>query len=168
MNRHATLLAIALTTLAVAGCKREAEAEAPAAAATAETAPAEEVKSAVVSEVDHNSPASAAPAFDVKAFAGTYGGTLPCADCPGIDTSIAFAPEGGYSLSETYLEKGDGSFVSKGTWTVREDGKTLLLDPDSKDQDDRWFVVVSATELRALDREGKPIDSKLDYSLRRR
>ena len=127
-----------------------------------------EVKSAVVSEVDHNSPASAAPAFDVKAFAGTYGGTLPCADCPGIDTSIAFAPEGGYSLSETYLEKGDGSFVSKGTWTVREDGKTLLLDPDSKDQDDRWFVVASATELRALDREGKPIDSKLDYGLRRR
>lgn len=163
MNRQTLTLAIAFATLSIAGCKREA-----AAPAAVDAAPAEAVKSAVISEIDHSSPASAAPAFDVKAFAGLYAGILPCADCPGIDTSIAFTPEGTYSMSETYQEEGGGSFVSKGTWTVREDGKTLLLDPEDKQERDRWYQIVSATELRALDRDGKAIDSRLDYSLRRK
>jgi uncharacterized lipoprotein NlpE involved in copper resistance len=163
MNRQTLAIAIALATLSIAGCKREAAAP-PAVAA----APAEEIKSAVISEIDHGSPASAAPAFDIKAFAGLYAGLLPCADCPGIDTSIAFTPEGTYSMSETYQADGGGSFVSKGTWTVREDGKTVLLDPEDKEERDRWYEVVSANELRTLDRDGKAIDSKLDYSLRRK
>ena len=163
MNRETRAIAIALATLSIAGCKRDAAAP-PAVAA----APAEEIKSAVISEVDHGSPASAAPAFDIKAFDGLYAGLLPCADCPGIDTSIAFTPEGTYSMSETYQEEGGGSFVTKGTWTVREDGKTLLLDPEDKEGRDRWYEVVSANELRTLDRDGKAIDSKLDYSLRRK
>ncbi|HWS79279.1 MAG TPA: copper resistance protein NlpE, partial [Thermomonas sp.] len=106
--------------------------------------------------------------FDAKAFAGTYGGTLPCADCPGIDTSVAFAAEGGYSMSETYQDGTASSFVTKGTWAVREDGKTVLLDPEDKEERDRWFEVVSPSELRALDRDGKAIESTLDYSLRRK
>lgn len=163
MNRQTLAIAIAFATLSIAGCKREA-----AAPPAVEAAPVEATKSAVISEIDHNSPASAAPAFDIKAFAGLYAGIVPCADCPGIDTSIAFTPEGTYSMSETYQEEGGGSFVTKGTWTVREDGKTVLLDPEDKEERDRWYEVVSATELRALDRDGKAIDSKLDYSLRRK
>lgn len=166
MNRKLTLLAFVLSVAFVAGCKREAEA--PAAAVQETPAPTEAIKSAVISEVDHNSPASAAPGFDAKAFAGTYGGTLPCADCSGIDTTIAFTPEGGYTMSEVYQDRDASSFVIKGTWTVKEDGKTLLLDPEDKQELDRWFTVVSPNELRALDKDGKPIDSKLDYSLRRR
>jgi len=166
MNRHA-LLAIALATLAVAACKREPEAPAPA-PAPAVAAPVDEVRSAVISEVDHNSPASAVPAFDVKAFAGMYAGTLPCADCPGIETSIAFTPEGAYTINETYKDRDGGSVTGNGTWTLREDGRTLLLDPEAKDGRDRWYQIVSANELRALDPDGKPIDSQLDYSLRRK
>ena len=163
MNRQTLAIAIAFATLSIAGCKREA-----AAPAAVEAAPADATKSAVISEIDHNSPASAAPAFDVKAFAGLYAGILPCADCPGIDTSIAFTPEGGYSMSETYQGEGGGSFVTKGTWTLREDGKTLLLDPEDKEERDRWYEIVSASELRALTPDGKPIESNLDYSLRRK
>ena len=163
MNRQTLAIAIAFATLSIAGCKREA-----AAPPAVEAAPSEASKSAVISEIDHNSPASASPAFDVKAFAGLYAGILPCADCPGIDTSVAFDPEGGYSMSETYQGDGGGSFVTKGTWTLREDGKTLLLDPEDKEERDRWYEIVSASELRALTPEGKPIESKLDYSLRRK
>lgn len=163
MNRQTLAIAIAFATMSITGCKREA-----AAPPAVEAAPADATKSAVISEIDHNSPASAAPAFDVKAFAGLYAGIVPCADCPGIDTSIAFTPEGTYSMSETYQEEGGGSFVTKGTWTVREDGKTVLLDPEDKEERDRWYEIVSANELRALDRDGKAIDSKLDYSLRRK
>lgn len=163
MNRKLAF-ALVLSAIAIAGCKREAQ---PAPVAPA-AAPAQEVASAVVSEVDHGSPASAAPGFNVKAFAGTYAGILPCADCPGIDTTIAFTPEGGYTMGEIYQDSDSSAFATKGTWTVREDGKTLLLDPEDKEEYDHWYEVVSPTELRMLDREGKPIDSKLDYSLRRK
>lgn len=161
MNRTLTLLMLALSCCSIAACKRQAEAPPVA-------APVEEVSNAVVAEIDHNSPASAAPGFDAKAFAGTYAGTLPCADCAGIDTTVAFAAEGSYTMSEIYQDADNSAFTLKGTWTVGEDGKTLLLDPEDKEERDRWFRQVSPTELRALDLEGKPIESELDYSLRRR
>lgn len=162
MNR--TLLAIALAaTLATAGCKPDEAAEAAAAPAVA-AAPV----NAVTEVVDQGSPAGDVKGFDIKAFAGTYGGTLPCADCPGIDTTIAFTPEGGYTLSEAYQDADKSSFLSKGTWSLRGDGKAVLLDPEDKDEYDRSFSIVSPTELRALDQQGKPIDSTLDYSLKRK
>ena len=83
-------------------------------------------------------------------------------------SSIAFTPEGGYTMSEIYQDSEGSSFTGKGTWTVREDGKSVLLDSEDKDERDRAFEVVSPTELRMLDQAGKPIDSTLDYSLRRR
>jgi len=163
MNR--TLLAIALTATlaATAGCKPDEAAEAAAAPAVA-AAPV----NAVTEVVDQGSPAGDVKGFDIKAFAGTYGGTLPCADCPGIDSTIAFTPEGTYTLSETYQDTDKSSFLSKGTWSLRGDGKAVLLDPEDKDEYDRSFSIVSPTELRALDQQGKPIDSTLDYSLKRK
>ena len=47
-------------------------------------------------------------------------------------------------------------------------GSAPDLDVAFKDERDRAFEVVSPTELRMLDQAGKPIDSTLDYSLRRR
>lgn len=165
MNHHILAIATVSVALSLTGCKRDADVPiAPVAAPV----PVDETRSAVISEVDHASPASAAPGFDAKAFAGLYAATLPCADCPGIDTSLTFTADGVYSMSETYQGRTDGSFVTTGTWTVREDGKTVLLDPEDKEARDRWFQVVSSNELRMLDQEGKPIDGALDYSLRRK
>ena len=49
-----------------------------------------------------------------------------------------------------------------------DQGQRLLLDPDSKDEPDRLFQIVSRDELRMLDSDGQPVDSPLNYSLRRR
>ena len=51
---------------------------------------------------------------------------------------------------------------------MRGDGKAVMLDPEDKDEYDRSFSIVSPTELRALDRQGKPIESTLDYSIKRK
>ena len=58
MNRTRTLVLVGLTVFAIAGCKREAEAPPPV---ESTAAPTEEIKSAVISEVDHGSPVSASP-----------------------------------------------------------------------------------------------------------
>ncbi|WP_242106911.1 copper resistance protein NlpE [Luteimonas aquatica] len=168
-----TLIAIALCSLlvATAACKRDG-AEAPAAPpADAAAAPADANAAAedahrtdVISEVDHATP----PAdFDVKGFAGVFAGTLPCADCPGIDTRLELKADGTYALRETYLERKAEPLKSDGTWTLEAANKHIRLDPNSKDEQDGQFEILGKDELRKLDIEGKPIESSLPYNLKR-
>ena len=167
MNRTFLAIALAATVAATAGCKPDEAAEAAAAPAATET-PAAPVTDAVTAVFDHASPAGDNRDFDVKAFAGTYAGILPCADCPGIDSTIAFTPEGSYTLSETYQDADKSSFLSKGTWSLRGDGKAILLDPEDKDEYDRAFAIVSLAELHAMDQQGKPITGSVEYSIKRK
>ena len=162
MNRTRIFLALALSAFAFAGCKREAEAP-PAAAA--ETAPAEEVKSAVISEVDHNSPASAAPGFDAKAFAGTYGGTLPCADCPGIRMRLTLMKDGRYEKLTQYLDRQPEPEIVTGTFSWESDGSTIRLDAAGDSQ--RFFV--GENQVTMLYRDGTRPTGPLagQYILRR-
>lgn len=113
---------------------------------------------------DHGNAASAG--FDSKGFAGIFRGTLPCADCPGIETRLQLEADGSYTLEETYLERG-GPYASTGTWTAEENGKRLRLDPNGKDQDDRLYAILSPDRLRLLDAAGSPIESDLPDELTR-
>ncbi|HZX78905.1 copper resistance protein NlpE [Lysobacter sp.] len=151
-----TLAAIVLLTLA--GCKPQAPAESPAPA----VAPAATVPSVPVTDE-----ARPKAAFDTKAFAGTFTGTLPCADCPGIDTRLVLAADGTYAITESYQERSAPELKGDGTWTVEENDQRLRLDPNSKSENDRLFAILSQDEIRQLDTEGKPIDSTLPYNLRR-
>ena len=162
-----TLAAMAVTT---AACQRSGPDADPAATA-ATTAPATAPPSAAVEPTPPFVPAtdagSDAGALDVRAFAGTLSGTLPCASCPGIRTELTLSPDGTFTLAETYLEQADGARELHGTWSAEAEGARLRLDPDSKSDEDRVFQIVSRDEVRLLDRAGAPIDSALDYSLRR-
>ena len=163
MNRK-LLLALVATTLVVAACKPQAPAApAPEATATTEAAPATPAPVAVES-----APAADAAEvpFDVKGFAGTFSGTLPCADCPGIDTTLELKPDGTYALHETYRDK-PGKFDRDGTWTAEENGKRIRLDPNSKSEEDRLFAVKSNDEIESLDAEGKPLPTQTPRALKR-
>lgn len=163
MNRKLLLIAMA-STLAIAACKPQAPAEpATPAADTAAPAPAEPAPVAVES-----APANTAAdvPFDVKGFAGTFSGTLPCADCPGIDTTIALKPDGSYTVHEVYQGK-PGGFDGDGTWTAEENGQRIRLDPNSKSEQDRLFAVKSKDEIETLDMEGKAIATSTPHALKR-
>lgn len=163
-RRFAVPLALLPLALALAACKPAAEpAAAPAATAEAPTAPVESGTDAAA-VVHHDRPDPAG--FDRKAFAGTFAGTVPCADCPGIETHLAIDADGTFRLDETYQDR-DSRRQTTGTWTIDAGGKRLLLDPDTKDAADRRFEIVSRNEVRLLDTEGRPIASGLNYSLRR-
>ena len=165
----ATLLAAAI---ALAGCKPSTDAAAPenaappapTAASDAAEPAADEHSTDVLREVDN---APAPEGLDVRAFAGSFEGTLPCADCPGIDSTLTLEADGTYSLHDAYRESDGASNDVTGTWTVEEAGKRIRLDPNSKQEQDRLYEVVSHDELRMLDIDGNPIESGLDYSLRR-
>jgi copper homeostasis protein (lipoprotein) len=159
MNARSILLA-ALVIAAMSGCKPQAPAETAAPPAPPEAAaPAAPVADALPS-------AQGAP-FDAKAFAGTFAGTLPCADCPGIDTRIVLAADGTYTITESYQERSAPELKGDGTWTAEENNRRLRLDPNSKSDNDRLFAILSNDEIRQLDMEGKAIESGLPYNLKR-
>lgn len=116
-----------------------------------------------------NAPPPPAPvSFDAAAFAGTYVGILPCADCAGIQTELTFLADGSYRVAETYKGKSDKPFVEEGQWTPSEDGRKVQLNFDNP-ENARYFGIVSADEVQLLDQTANPImDTQLNYSLKRR
>src|SRR5690606_23376286 len=119
-----TLFAAALCVALLAGCNKPASDDTAPAGDTAplantEAEPADDQPTDVLKSVD-NSPAP--EGMDVRAFAGSFSGTIPCADCPGIDLTITLKGDGSYTSRNVYQER-DTSFDSSGTWTVEEAGK---------------------------------------------
>jgi copper homeostasis protein (lipoprotein) len=161
MKRKLVVAGIALTVLTLSGCKQGPEPSTETAApavATPEPAPT----------VDPALAAAATPSdFDMRSFAGSFSGTLPCADCPGTDTRIELAGDGNYLLEETYQGKQGGNVKGDGTWTAEEGGTRLRLDPNNKSADDRLFEIVNDNEIRLLGKDGKAIASQSDYRLKR-
>jgi copper homeostasis protein (lipoprotein) len=163
MNRT-LLLAVMASTLAIAACKPQAPAE-PATPA-ADTVPAASAEPAPVATESAAASSAADVPFDVKGFAGTFSGTLPCADCPGIDTTISLKPDGTYTVHEAYQGKPNG-FDGDGTWTAEENGQRVRLDPNSKSEQDHLFAVKSSDEIESLDTEGKPLSTATPHVLKR-
>ena len=162
MNRkHLTILFL-VAVVALAGCQRETPDVAPAAetqpvaTSAAETAPAAEP----VPEAE--------TALDTRAFAGNFSGTLPCADCPGIDTTLELHGDGTFMLMETYQERKVEPAMIDGTWTAEENGSRIRLDPNSKSEQDRLYAVDSHDRITQLGNDGKPlVATGLDFSLKR-
>ncbi|MGY1425012.1 copper resistance protein NlpE [Lysobacter sp. A289] len=156
-----SLLALAcLTVLTVAACKPQSAEPAADTPAVTETTPA---AVDVVSTGD-NQPSDNAN-FDMRGFAGTFSATLPCASCPGIDTTLVLNADGSYELSETYQDEDGAPVSTDGTWTVL--AEQIRLDPNSKSEPDWLFAITSQQEITLLDASGNLAESGLDYSLDR-
>ena len=159
MNRkHLTTLSL-VALVALAGCKRDT-APAPEATPAAEPPPAATApaKEPVV---------AAATALDTKAFAGNFSGTLPCGDCPGIDTTLELRPDGSFMLMETYRGKKAEPGMLEGTWTAEDNGSRIRLDPNSKREQDRLYAVTSHDRITPLGSDGTPATPGLEDSLER-
>ena len=72
---------------------------------------------------------------------GTYTGKLPCASCPGIETTLILKGDKTYTLTENYLEEKDGKFNSSGTFTFDESGSFISLKNPSDNAEQRVFFV---------------------------
>lgn len=92
----------------------------------------------------------------VKAdMSGTYRGTLPAADCSGIEYELKLEPMGTYSLKTTYIDgEGDGIdivFTAQGN-VVRVNKENVeylrLLPPPGNDT--VYFMTVAKDRLRLV------------------
>ncbi len=93
--------------------------------------------------------------------AAEFEGTLPCADCPGIIATLTLYPNQTYKLDMVYIDR-DSSFTSKGGWKYDTNPPRYIL-IDDKQQ----YQILNDNTLEALDSDGNPIESNLNYKLNR-
>ncbi len=84
---------------------------------------------------------------------GTYEATVPCADCPGIKTSLTLNKDKTFSITEEYLERKSKN-EDKGTFTWDATGSIITL----KGKTANYKYKVGENILIQLDMDGKEID----------
>ena len=62
---------------------------------------------------------------------GTYEGTLPCADCSGIRTTLKINSDTTYELRSEYLGRKDGVFEESGIYNIVGENIIELVTPSS-------------------------------------
>lgn len=106
-----------------------------------------------------------------------YEGTIPCADCSGIQQRLVLKGDtaGIYRLTEIYkdaTEDGDAEITSSGEWKIyftdkrRKDKRFYLSQGDIKDSVRVINYEVKPDQITQLDMEGKAIQSNLSYRLK--
>ena len=69
--------------------------------------------------------------LDLAAVAGTYEGTLPAADCPGIKTVLTINADSTYQLKQDYIDRKDGHDEASGVLEVLDNSVLMLIRPSS-------------------------------------
>jgi len=126
--------------------------------------------------------ASGAPRPGTAILLGVYKGTLPCADCEGLDTVLRLYTKSKFDFTYAYYVRiqtyrgaphGDVTYSDRGEWTLlrgdaTDDNATVYqLNPDDEKTSEALLVQDNGNSLVQLDRELKPIDSKMNLTLRR-
>ncbi|CAM2979992.1 copper resistance protein NlpE [Vibrio mytili] len=88
---------------------------------------------------------------------GTYKGTLPCADCSGIDITLTLNQDGTYVLEQSYQEKDNGQTKSEGSFTWGENGSVITLNNETAPN--QYFV--GENVLMKLDINGEKVSGEM-------
>lgn len=89
-------------------------------------------------------------------YLGTYEGTLPAADCPGIVTTLTLNADRTYDLHMKYIDR-EAEFDERGAFAVEEN----LLTLSQPDGGPERYYKVEENRLRMLDAERNPVSGEL-------
>lgn len=90
-------------------------------------------------------------------WAGTYEGTLPCADCPGIKIELTINSDETFSMYQEYLDR-DMKGTETGTFNWDEGGNIVTLTTENGRED---LYQVGENRLFRLDPEGNRVQGEL-------
>jgi NlpE-like protein len=122
-------------------------------------------------------PQQKAPANPHGKLLAAYRGVLPCADCPGIDTTVKLfgadsnATSGFYFIHHAYQER-KSSYNETGSWTLEKgtpddaSASVYVLKPKTGSGITN-FLQVGNDEIKQLDNDRKPFGGTTNFSLKR-
>ncbi|WP_428225824.1 copper resistance protein NlpE [Flavobacterium sp.] len=90
-------------------------------------------------------------------FTGMYNGTTPCADCPGIYTTITFKKDGKVAKSTLYLDSDDTSITEYGTWTKNDN----IIEVSVTNAPKEYYAIKTDKTLVMLDADKKEVTGEL-------
>ncbi len=91
-------------------------------------------------------------------WSGVYSGVTPCADCPGIRTTLTLHGDGSFERTRFYLERSAAPQRQAGQFLWNASGSAITLqEPEGHGQ----HYKVAENALIHLDRAGKPITGEL-------
>lgn len=96
----------------------------------------------------------------VANWPGFYSGTLPCADCPGIDTRLWVRSDSTFVLQQLYIDRDSVPQGTIGQWHVVNGLMTIGYAGDKPD-----FYRYTETGLLMVDEMGEMFASKANYGL---
>jgi copper homeostasis protein (lipoprotein) len=126
--------------------------------------------------------ASGAPRMGTAILLGVYKGTLPCADCDGLETVLRLYAKGKFDTTYAYFVRtqtyrgaphGDVVLTDRGDWAVLrgdatdENATVYQLNPDDEQHSESLLVQDNGNALVQLDREQKPIDTQVNLTLKK-
>jgi copper homeostasis protein (lipoprotein) len=126
--------------------------------------------------------ASGAPRPGTAILLGVYKGTLPCADCEGLDTVLRLYAKGKFDTTYAFFVRtqtyrgaphGDVTISDRGEWAVLrgdaddENATVYQLNPDDEKRSEALVVQDKGASLMQLDRDFKPIDTTANVTLKR-
>lgn len=91
-------------------------------------------------------------------YLGRYQGVLPCADCPGIETTVELTEDFNYVITRVYQERNVKPFTETGTFKWNEAGNGIVL---SGSDGGKLQFFVGENQLVQLDQEGNRIEGAL-------
>lgn len=138
-------LAVMVTGIAFVGCKDNKKVE--------EQPATEQVEETVVTGSDEHTSQNSLD------WSGTYAGVTPCADCPGIETTIVLNDDNTFKATYVYQDKKDGTFEEAGSFTWDDKGSVITL-KDAKGEVLSVFRVEEGN-LRQLGLDGTEVTSEL-------
>src|SRR5262245_7178379 len=113
------------------------------------------------------------PTLDAIELPASFQGTMPCADCEGIETTLSLRDDGLYFLRQRYVGATlPRSSVELGPWHFTEGKRGVALDGKTRTS----FAVLTPTQLQTIDQAhqldrladwnpiGGPIDVRGEYS----
>ena len=122
------------------------------------------------------------PRVGTAMLLGIYKGTLPCADCEGLETTLRMYTKGKFDFTyafyvrtQTYrgAPKGDVTFSDRGDWTLLrgdatdENATVYQLNPENEKGSESYLVQDDGKTLVMLDKEQKPIETTANLTLTR-
>ncbi|WP_438928431.1 copper resistance protein NlpE [Sphingobacterium lactis] len=87
---------------------------------------------------------------------GTYKGVIPCADCPGIETTVVLNPDLTFTYTGVYQER-DTKVEDTGKFMWHNNGSVVHL----MGKNVNMKLKVGENQLISLDQEGNPIEGPL-------